>query len=111
MEEEQKHVEQFIEEHDLTTKPTFRILDLLTEVGEIASDATESSAYGENEEALRVGRDEIGDALFSLLALASRLDVDAKSALGAALEKYETRLADTGTASSEGGRPPSDVQE
>ncbi|MGA9400547.1 MAG: MazG nucleotide pyrophosphohydrolase domain-containing protein [Haladaptatus sp.] len=44
--------------------------------------------------------DEIGDALFSLLAMANALDVDAGDALDEALEKYRDRIHESGSASS-----------
>ena len=44
--------------------------------------------------------DEVGDALFSLLAIADSLDIDAGDALDEALEKYEARIDETGSASS-----------
>lgn len=44
--------------------------------------------------------DELGDALFSLLAVAESLEIDASEALDEALEKYETRIATKGDASS-----------
>jgi NTP pyrophosphatase (non-canonical NTP hydrolase) len=47
-----------------------------------------------------VKRDEIGDALFSLLAFANSLDVDADAALDDALAKYERRIDATGDPSS-----------
>jgi NTP pyrophosphatase (non-canonical NTP hydrolase) len=37
--------------------------------------------------------DELGDAFYSLIALAESLDVDLEAALERALEKYRTRLA------------------
>nr|WP_255665952.1 MazG nucleotide pyrophosphohydrolase domain-containing protein [Haladaptatus sp. DYF46] len=80
--------------------PAYRILDLAAEVGEIAADATKSTEWGENPEALDVKRDEIGDALFSLLAVADALEVDASEALDDALEKYRRRIRETGNASS-----------
>ena len=43
----------------------------------MAKDATESSSYGTEPEAIDVDTDEIDDVLFSLLALAESLDVDA----------------------------------
>lgn len=56
---------------------------------------------GEDPEALDVKRDEIGDALFSLLAVADELDVDAGEALDDALAKYRRRVRETGNASSD----------
>jgi NTP pyrophosphatase (non-canonical NTP hydrolase) len=42
-----------------------------------------------------VNEDEIGDALFALLALSESLDIDAGEALETALSKYERRLGRT----------------
>jgi NTP pyrophosphatase (non-canonical NTP hydrolase) len=100
--EEQRTVSAFIEEHELTGEPVFRILDLAAEVGEVAADATDSTEYGVEPGALDIKTDEIGDALFSLLAVADALDIDAGDALEKSLEKYERRIADTGSASSDG---------
>jgi NTP pyrophosphatase (non-canonical NTP hydrolase) len=73
----------------------------MAEIGEIASDAAKSSEYGMNEENLEVKEDEIGDALFSLLSLASDLEIDADKALQKSLEKYGSRIDETGDAGSE----------
>ena len=99
--EQQRAVSAFIEEHELKGEPAFRILDLAAEVGEIAADAADSTNYGLEPDALDIETDEIGDALFSLLALAHSLDLDAGDALDESLEKYERRIADTGSASSD----------
>ena len=77
---EQEKVVDFIEEHELDGKAEFRILDLVSEVGEIAKDASKSTGYGERPEDLDVKTDEIGDVLFSLLAVAESLEVDASEA-------------------------------
>lgn len=45
--EEQEHVATFIKKHNLEGTAEFRILDLASEVGEIAKEATESTEYGE----------------------------------------------------------------
>lgn len=98
--DEQEAVTAFVAEHDLESDPAYRILDLAAEVGEIAADATKSTEWGDDPEALDVTEDELGDALFSLLAVANALDVDAGAALDDALEKYRRRIRETGTASS-----------
>ncbi|WP_049998216.1 MazG nucleotide pyrophosphohydrolase domain-containing protein [Halococcus sediminicola] len=98
--EEQRAVAAFVEEYELNGEPAFRILDLAAEVGEIAADATDSTDYGAKPDELDVETDEIGDALFSLLAVADALDVDAGDALDEALEKYEARITETGSAGS-----------
>lgn len=94
---EQEKIEKFIDEYDLEGTTAFRILDLAAEVGEIASDATKSADYGLEEEELEVKKDEIGDAFFSLLAVASDLGIDAGEALEKSMEKYRARIEDSGT--------------
>lgn len=97
----QKRVAEFIEKYDMDGTPEFRILDLVSEVGEVAKDATKSSEYGINPENISVKKDEIGDVLFSLLAVAESLDIDAEKALEVALNKYEKRIEDKGDPGSE----------
>lgn len=97
--DEQERVAAFLDRHDLRTDPEYRVLDLASEVGEIAKEAAESTDYGAGGE-VDVARDELGDALFALLALADSLDVDAGAALEAAVEKYEQRIEATGSAGS-----------
>lgn len=94
--EEQEKVAAFFEEHGLDGEPAYQILDLASEVGEIAKDAAESTGYGASPDDLDVKADELGDALFSLLAVAESLDVDAGAALDEALAKYRARIEETG---------------
>ena len=97
---EQRKVADFAEKHELQGEAAFRILDLAAEVGEIAADATKSTDWGTSPEDLEIKSDEIGDALFSLLLVAESLEVDAGDALDEALEKYQARITETGSASS-----------
>ena len=99
---EQQRVAAFVDEHDLHGEPAFRVLDLAAEVGEIAADAAESTDWGTEPAELAIATDEIGDALFSLLAVAESLDVDAGDALDESLAKYEARINETRSASSGG---------
>jgi NTP pyrophosphatase (non-canonical NTP hydrolase) len=96
----QQNVAEFLAEHDMDADPAYRILDLASEVGELAKDANDSTDYGANPERLDVNSDELGDALFALLALAESLDVDAEEAVDEALAKYEARIEETGDAGS-----------
>lgn len=95
----QRDVAQFIDEHDLTAPPEFRLLDLTAEIGELAKDACESTEYGTTSD-VSLARDELGDALFALLALTESLDYDAAAALGESLSKYEKRITTSGDAGS-----------
>ncbi|ELY58823.1 nucleotide pyrophosphohydrolase [Natronococcus amylolyticus DSM 10524] len=100
MEDQQRRVAAFVDDHDLEMPPEFRLLDLVSEIGELAKDANESTAYGAEPDELKISSDEIGDALFALLALADDLEIDADDALEEALEKYERRLEEDGSAGS-----------
>lgn len=92
--ESQKRVAEFLDRHQLETRPEFRLLDLVSEVGEVAKEANESTDYGAVPDTLEVDPLEIGDVLFALLALSHSLEVDAEDALEQALDKYERRLAE-----------------
>lgn len=96
----QERVAAFVRDHDLEAPPAYRLLDLVSEVGEVAKDAAESTGYGESPADIEIHEDELGDVLFAVLALAERLDIDAEMALDAALEKYDTRLDEHGSAGS-----------
>lgn len=96
----QDRVATFVAEHDLDAPPAYRLLDLTSELGELGKDLNESTDYGSVPADLDVASDEVGDALFALLAFAEAVDVDAGSALDEALAKYEGRLESRGTAGS-----------
>lgn len=92
----QEEVERFFEENELGGTTPFRLLDLVSEIGEIAKDATKTAQYGEKPEKLQVKEDELGDALFSLLAVANDLEIDIEEALEKSLEKYRERIDEKG---------------
>jgi len=92
----QRKVAEFLATHDADADPTYRVLDLASEVGELAKEVNDSTDYGDAPEDVAVDSDELGDALFALLALAESLDVDADAALDEALAKYEGRIEQTG---------------
>lgn len=90
--ENQRRVAEFLDEHDIRTNPPYRVLDLASEVGELAKDVNASSEYGIDAESAAVSSDELGDTLFCVLALAAESGIDAGDALDEALAKYEARL-------------------
>ncbi|OYR40903.1 nucleotide pyrophosphohydrolase [Halorubrum sp. Ib24] len=98
--DEQDRVAAFVAEHGLETDLAYRVLDLESEVGEVAKEVATSTDYGSDPDAAAIASDELGDALFALLALAETADVDAGDALAESLAKYERRLdasADAGS--------------
>jgi NTP pyrophosphatase (non-canonical NTP hydrolase) len=98
--DDQERVAAFLDDHDLSAPPAYRLLDLASELGEVAKELNESTAYGSDPENAAVAEDELGDTLFALLALCAELEVDAGEALDTALEKYESRLDDAETPAS-----------
>jgi NTP pyrophosphatase (non-canonical NTP hydrolase) len=93
----QRQVAVFARHHDLLYDPSTHALDLVSEVGEVAKEVLLSTDYGRRTPQIRPQLvDELGDALYSLLALTEACGVDAGGALDIALEKYERRLAKRG---------------
>ena len=97
MREQQKQVGQFIRTHGLGQVPKERMLDLVSEMGELSKELLKASDYGNRPVELTdaIG-EELGDCLFSLLCLSEALGVDAQKALEMVLKKYEQRFAATG---------------
>jgi len=90
----QKTVEDFINKHKLQSDEATRYIDLVSEVGELGKEILLSTNYGKkdftNNPAIT---DEIGDCIFSLLALCNELGIDAHKALSASILKYEARFS------------------
>ena len=98
----QRRCREFLMRHRLSHTPETHALDLASEVGEVAKALLDSNKYGRTPaEPTAALEEELGDAFFSLVALAESLDVDLERALDSALKKYETRLAERGSAGSQ----------
>ena len=97
----QDQVARFVVEHDLETSVEVRLLDLVSEVGELAKEPLKSTDYGRVPFVpTEAWADELGDVLFALTCLANSTGVDMGAALLAALSKYERRLDERETAGS-----------
>jgi NTP pyrophosphatase (non-canonical NTP hydrolase) len=98
----QDRAERFVQDHHLEAATVIRILDLVSEVGEVAKEALESSDYGRGTyEPTPSLREELGDAFFSLVCVANTAGVDLEACFTQALEKYDARLKERGVAGSE----------
>ncbi len=94
---DQARVAEFIAHHRLQTNPAVRMLDLVSEVGELAKEVLKSSAYGQNPfHPTAAWREELGDVYFALLCLAELTGVEMTAALDEVMRKYETRLIQHG---------------
>jgi NTP pyrophosphatase (non-canonical NTP hydrolase) len=90
----QQAVAEFVQRHSLETDVEHRLLDLVSEVGELAKEVLKGTQYGRIPATLAPNwQTELGDVLFSLLCLGNTTNVDLENALREALEKYEQRLA------------------
>ena len=98
----QKLVEDFINKYNLRTNEQIRYIDLVSEVGELGKEILNDTNYGKNNYShTSQTTDELGDCLFSLLALCCEMNVDATSALQQVLAKYEARFAEKGSIGSQ----------
>ncbi len=89
----QRQVAVFSEGHNLTAPAAARVLDLTSEVGEVAKEILKMTSYGNKELVLNEEvAMELGDVLYSLLTVANVLDIDLATAFDAVMEKYEQRL-------------------
>ncbi|MDY6877163.1 MAG: pyridoxal-phosphate dependent enzyme [Chloroflexota bacterium] len=91
----QRKVAAFARRHNLIHDLDACTLDLVSEVGEVAKEVLLATDYGQRAPQFRPQlASELGDALYSLLALVEACGVDTDSALDATLEKYEHRLTE-----------------
>jgi NTP pyrophosphatase (non-canonical NTP hydrolase) len=99
--EMQQQIATFVQKHDLDTSVTTRVLDLVSEVGEVAKEVLKGNDYGKREfSPTPEWSSELADALFSLICIANSTDVDLDIALNSVLQKYEKRLIESGDAGS-----------
>lgn len=97
----QADVAQFVKQHNLEIQLGDRMLDLTSEVGELAKEILKSTDYGcQNFAPTDAWVDELGDVLFSLICLANTTKIDLLDALNGALSKYQSRLRDKDNAGS-----------
>jgi NTP pyrophosphatase (non-canonical NTP hydrolase) len=96
-------VSEFNAQYGLEMAPEHRLLDVESEVGELAKELLKASEYGDRVvEPTPEFEDEFGDALYALLSLADECGIDAEEALEASLEKYRERLESEGSVGSGG---------
>lgn len=75
-----------------------RLLDIISEVGELSKEYLKHSKYGTED--FKLEEDfilEYGDVLYSYLSLAEELGIDSEQALDSVINKYKKRLDDYGS--------------
>ena len=97
----QNEVAQFVEQHEMEIRVEDRMLDLTSEIGELAKEILNATGYGRRVFCPdETWRDELGDVFFSLICLANSTDINLSDALRRAMDKYGLRLASKGDAGS-----------
>ena len=101
MKELQEKIKKFCKEYDLESPAEHRVLDTMSELGEVAKEILKMSNYGRKPIKYREElKYELGDLLYSIITIANYFDVDLEEALNMVLEKYKRRL-NKGSAGSE----------
>ena len=77
-----------------TPMPTYaRILNIQSEMGELAKEYLEKSKYGTQPFDFKDEfKEEYGDVLYSLLSLANELNINSEECLNLTLHKLQTRI-------------------
>jgi NTP pyrophosphatase (non-canonical NTP hydrolase) len=97
----QQTVATFVKENELEAPVHARVLDLVSEVGELAKEILKVTDYGRQPfRPTEEWSGELADILYSLTCVANSTGVDLETALNEALDKYEGRLARKGDAGS-----------
>lgn len=100
MKDIQKRVREFCEKNNLELSPEHRLLDVFSELGEVAKEILKMTDYGRKPMEFREEiKSELGDALYSLITVANSFDIDLEQALEMVLKKYEKRIEKGGIGS------------
>jgi len=101
MKNTQEQIHLFCLHHGLVAPPEHRLMDVQSELGEVAKEILKETDYGKREwrGASDDAASEMGDLLFSVIALANAMHVDLDAALKTVLAKYEKRLKKGGAGS------------
>lgn len=94
----QKEVADFVKANQLDVPVAVRLLDLLSELGELGKEVLKGSDYGKT--AFRQTEEwemELGDVMFSLICVANSTGINLEKALHEALGKYKKRMAEKGS--------------
>jgi NTP pyrophosphatase (non-canonical NTP hydrolase) len=89
----QEKINTFCKDKNLDSTLEIKVLDLVSEVGEVSKEIIKGTDYGKKDFKITENTEsEIGDVLFSLITIANQLDVDLEIALEKVLEKYQKRF-------------------
>ena len=88
----QEKVKKFCKTYNLDRPVEYRVLDTMSELGEVAKEILKMSDYGQKPVKYKEEiKSELGDLFYSLITIANSFDIDLEDALNIVLEKYEKR--------------------
>lgn len=97
LEDIQYVVKNFSKNKNINSNVTVRVIDLVSEVGELSKEVLKGTNYGFNEFCKTEDwHNEIGDVLFSLICIANETNTDLEKCLNHVLHKYENRFSNNG---------------
>jgi len=89
----QNRVKAFCKEYDIDNPIEDRILDAVSELGEVAKEVLKMTDYGNSPLQFRSEiKGELGDLFYSLITIANFFDINLEEAIDIALQKYRRRL-------------------
>jgi len=101
MKEIQEKIKLFCKKNNMESPAEHRVLDAMSELGEVAKEILKMSNYGRKPiEYRKELKSELGDVMYSLITVANTFDIDLSDSLEQTLKKYEKRLL-KGSAGSE----------
>lgn len=101
MKDIQNKIDMFCKENKMESPGEYRLLDLYSEMGEVAKEILKTTNYGRNKYKPNDKiKDELGDVFYSLITVANSYDVDLEEELNKTLNKYNKRIK-KGSAGSE----------
>ena len=101
MKELQKKVGEFVQKHGLAAAPESRLLDICSEMGELAKEVLKNTNYGKSKfNKSTFPTEELGDVLFSIICFANAVGADLEKDLDKVMEKYANRIKKRNSASS-----------
>lgn len=93
----QSQIAMFVQTFDLETGVEARLLDLVSEIGELAKEVLKGSDYGSTEYTQSSKWEaELADIFFALICLANSTNINLEDALERSILKYQQRMNETG---------------
>lgn len=88
----QAQIQKFVDDNNWDSPPEHRVLDLVSEAGEVAKEVLTITKYGKEPVTKSENlTQELGDTLYSLIVVANKFNVSLEEALSLVLIKYKNR--------------------